>query len=175
MLSRSTAAAASAAAALVFLAAGFAGLPLVPAVTVRETRSGRLAAVFPARRGDGVTIVYRHSVNKGESSDHLRILPDGAFLLERSVFESFGAGMSDGFEPGVTMRMTDAGVEITGLQRRFDVVNLAVGTVANHRLTVGGSTAALAAVVAPGTLVRIAYERVAPLDAIRKRIGAVPQ
>lgn len=175
MLKKSTAAAAIAAAALVFLAAAFAGLPLVASVTVRETRSGRLAAVFPARRGDAVTIVYRHSVNKGESSDYLRILPDGSFLLERSVFESFGAGMSDGFEPGVVMRMTDAGVEITGLQRRFDVVNLAVGTVANHRLDVGGRIAALSAFVVPGTLVKIAYERVAPLDAIRKWIGAVPQ
>lgn len=166
MIKRIAAAAAGIAAAVVFVAA-----PIVPSVTVREERSGRLAAVLPARIGETLRLSFVHSVNKGGVLEEFRIDPDGALVLFRSVHQSFGAGMSDGLDPGVTLRLTEDGVELTGLERRIGALNLGVGTVAGHRLAIGSRDLALASAVPPGSLVTIAFERVPPLAALLKRMG----
>lgn len=158
------AAAALAAAAVV----GFA--PLVPSVAVRDARTGRLAAALPAGKGDRVRLAYVHSANKGAVLDEFRVGGDGGLVLERSVFASFGAGMSDGLEPGVSMRTTPEGVELTGLNRRVGTLRLAVGRVAGHRLLSGGAEIELVRRASPGSSVAIAYERIPPAAAVRERV-----
>ena len=159
-----------AAAAMFVAAAVFFAAPLVPSVSVRESRTGRLAAALPVGVGGAVGLAYIHSANKGAVLDEFLVEADGSLVLFRSVFKSFGAGMSDGLEPGVTMATTDEGVELSGLNRKIGKLRLAVGTVANHRLRGAGREIALAERVAAGSSVTIAYQRIPPFAAFRERI-----
>jgi hypothetical protein len=156
--------------AAALLAAAFLSAPFEGALVVRDARSHRILAAFPARRGDLFELGYTHSVNKGAVVDRLRIGEDGALTVESSVFESFGAGMSDGLEPSVTMRVTAAGIELEGLNHHIGSLGLAVGTVANHWLRVGGTKVALAEVAEPGSFVNIDFGRIAPGRAILERM-----
>jgi hypothetical protein len=158
------------AAAAIAAAAAFFFAPLAPSVSVREARTGRLAAALPVREGGLVRLAYVHSANKGAVEDEFRVDPDGTLVLVRSVFQSFGAGMSDGLEPGEAMRIAAGGVELSGLNRKIGKMRLAVGTVANHRLRGAGREIALADRVDAGSPVIIAYERIPPFAAIRERI-----
>jgi hypothetical protein len=162
---RRIAAAIGIAAAVFFLC-----VPVAPSLTVRQTRSGRIAAALPVRKGDAVRLAYIHSANKGPVLDEFLVDGDGALVMTRSVFQSFGAGMSDGLEPGVSMRTTAAGIELTGLQRKIGKLRLAVGTVADHRLRAAGKEIELARRVRAGSLVTIAYERITLFASIREGI-----
>jgi hypothetical protein len=161
---------AKAAAAIAAAAALFFAAPLAPSVIVREIRTGRLAAALPVRKGDVLQLAYIHSANKGAVVDEFVVDADGSLLLTRSVFQAFGAGMSDGLEPGVTMRTTSEGVELSGLNRKIGAMRLAVGTVANHRLRGAGREIALADRVVPGTAVTIEFQRIPLFAAVRERI-----
>ena len=160
--------AAISAAALVAVAALSA--PLQGALVVRTARSGRILAAVSARKGDIACLGYTHSVNKGQVVDRLRIGRDGALTLESSLFESFGAGMSDGLEPSVRMSVTPSGIELDGLDRRIGSLGLAVGTVADHRLRVRGTELILAEIAEPGSFVKIEYGRIASFRAILERM-----
>jgi len=137
---------------------------------VRESRTGRLVASLPGRKGGSFALAYIHSANKGAVLDEFRVAADGGLVMERSVFQSFGAGMSDGLDEGVSMRMTEEGVELSGLARRIGELGMAVGTVAGHRLIAGGAEIALAERIAAGSFVTIAYKRIPLAAAIRERI-----
>ncbi len=108
-------------------------------------------------------------MNKGKVVDRLRIGDDGALTLESSLFDSFGAGMSDGLEPSERMRVTSAGVEL-GLDRRIGSLGLAVGTVADHRLRVRGTELVLSEIAKPGSFVEIEYGRIACFRAFLERM-----
>lgn len=145
-------------------------MPIVPSITVRNDRTGRIGASLPVKTGGLVALAYIHSANKGAVLDEFTVAEDGGLLLVRSVFQSFGAGMSDGLDPGLSMRLTKDGVELSGLNRKIGIVRMAVGTVANHRLRAGGREIALAERVGAGVYVRIAYERITLFEAVRERI-----
>jgi hypothetical protein len=148
----------------------FALVPLVPAVAARDVRTGRLGAALPVGVGGGFMLTYIHSVNKGAVFDEFLVGEDGSLTMKRSVFQSFGAGMSDGLEPGVVMRTTKDGVELSGMNRKIGTLRLAVGTVADHRLRGAGKAISLAERFGPGTPVSIAYQRIALFEWIRERI-----
>ncbi len=158
----------TAAAALV--AVGVLSAPVTGALVVRSARSGHILAALSARKGDIAELGYTHSVNKGKVVDRLRIGDDGALTLESSLFESFGAGMSDGLEPSVRMRLTPEGVELDGLDRRIGSLGLAVGTVADHRLRVRGTELVLSEIAEPGSFVEIEYGRIACFRALLERM-----
>lgn len=157
------------AAAIAALAAA-AGLPAISAVTVRAAAGRVLLAALPCGRDQSVVLDYIHSANRGAVRDTFAVDDDGALVLTGSLFESFGAGMSDGYEPGVVMNLTSRGVELSGLRRKIGVLRLAVGTVAGHRFSVGPYSVALADLAAPQTSILIAYERIPLFAAIRGRI-----
>ncbi|MFA6508048.1 MAG: DUF1850 domain-containing protein [Treponemataceae bacterium] len=158
--------------AAILFAAGvfFMVIPFVPSITVRVARSGRLAASLPVQKGDIVGLAYIHSANKGAVLDEFQVSGDGSLVLVRSVFQSFGAGMSDGLEPGVSMHLTKKGVELTGLNRKIGTLRMAVGTIANHRLRAAGREIELARRVGVRTFVKIAYQRISLYQAVRERI-----
>jgi len=160
------------AAAAVFIAVAAFSLfaPVVPSVAVRTARGGRLVAAVPLGKGSVFSVAYVHSANKGAVRDDFLIGRDGGLVMIRSVFQSFGAGMSDGDEPGVTMRLTPEGVELDGLDRKIGIIRMAVGTVANHRLLAGGVEIPLADRAGAGTFVEIAYQRIPLAAVIRERI-----
>lgn len=164
-----TGAAATIVAAVALGIAAFA-VPVVPTLTVRSAHEGRLLDALPCSVGGTVVLDYVHSANRGAVRDRFVVDKDGALVLTDSLFESFGAGMSDGYEPGVVMRLTADGVELSGLRRNIGALRLAVGTVANHRLSVGSYSVPLADRIPPQTSILIAYERIPLVAAIRERI-----
>jgi hypothetical protein len=157
-------------AAGVLIAAALMSAPFMGALVVREGRTGSLLAAIPAGKGELVELAYTHSVNKGAVVDRLRIGADGALTLESSLFQSFGAGMSDGIEPPARMRLTSEGIELTALNRRIGTLGLAVGTVADHRLRARGRELVLADIAKPGSFVDIEYDRIAPARAFLERM-----
>lgn len=86
---------------------------------------------------EGFVISYTHSVNKGRVHDFYRAV-NGALLLEKTEFVSYGAGIPEPDEiPGAIWSVTESGYFISGLNRKIPRLVMAVGITARHSIAEG--------------------------------------
>lgn len=77
-------------------------LPLLPsALTIRDKENKIIWAKGVA--GEGFTVSFTHSANKGQVTESYRFLEHNKFTLSEGTFESYGAGMLDQLPNNVTM------------------------------------------------------------------------
>jgi len=156
--------------AICLLTGTFIFFPFQDGLVIRYLRSGDYIASIPVSKGDSIYLSYRHSVNKGEVVDRFLIDSDGSLVLTGSVFESFGAGMSDGFDEGIQMKRGAEGLELEGLHLRLGSLRVAVGSVANHRLRVGKKEIKLASIAEPLRFIDIAYKKIPLIRVVQERM-----
>jgi len=117
---------------------------LVAGAVVAELGSGTALIVEDAGGGelvsegveDGtvVSLEYTHSVEKTQVRD-VYVVEDGRLVLERTVFESYGAGLPSEAE---VERSDDGGFVFRPDGRSTDELVVSTGRVAGHELVVGG-------------------------------------
>ncbi len=127
---------------LPFVLAGLVFLSCCPVFRVlsisgQGADAGRTVTLLSRRAvGEGFSISYTHSVNKGRIHDFYACRGK-ALVLERTVFVSYGAGIPEAEEtPGAVFTLTDSGYEISGLERRLDKLLMAVGLYARHSIAI---------------------------------------
>lgn len=160
-------------------------VPLFPALRVekadlrgRTIRPGKTGSAFgqlllpgpgfPSiahASGTSFEISYTHSVNKGRVADAYTADSRG-ITLEATRFVSYGAGMSDP-APGNTFASADGRIEIGNINLHIPVLYLAVGVVAGHEISCGGTSWVLADIWPPQTTLAISYRKASVFDYIR--------
>ncbi|GAB1484466.1 hypothetical protein MASR2M78_32840 [Treponema sp.] len=145
-------------------------LPIKEALVIQYLRSGSFITYLDAERGDYLYLAYQHSVNKGEVLDQFLIDQEGKLVLTHSSFESFGAGMSDGLDTGLSLELGEGGLSLEGLHVSLGTLCVAVGSVANHRLRYGPHELALSSVAESLRFVTISYKRIPLIRVLRERI-----
>lgn len=112
-------------------------------------------------------ISFTHSVNKRPVHDYIRI--DGNhFVITKSRYDSFGAGMPETAIDGMNLKLGDDGMlELTNINRSLPEITVFVGTIAEHILRVGNRTIPLAQLVIPGEALRFTLEKVSLFNLLR--------
>lgn len=118
-------------------------LPLLPSVLTVRSRDGRLLW-FSRSAGDGFTVSFTHSANKGQITENYRFLTNGGFVLETGTFESYGAGMLDQLPEGVTMQDEGDRLRVTFPPAPMEELSMIPGEIADHTLSGAGYSLSLA-------------------------------
>lgn len=148
-------------AAAVFLA-GF--VPCRKTVSVRS-RTNPSHRIYSAEALGGFIISYTHSVNKGRVRDYFRCSGDGELTVEKTAFVSYGAGIPEpGETEGAVFSQAEEGYSVSNLNRAVGELFMAVGTVADHSLIIGGKEFFLKDYFPPQTGILIKEESVSAAD-----------
>jgi hypothetical protein len=127
---------------LLALAVGMTCIPCVQVVSIAD-RKNFAENIYSRSALEGFVISYTHSVNKGRIHDYYacrKIDHKNIFILEKSVFVSYGAGIPEPEEiAACTFEVTDTGYVLNDLNKKLDTFLLAVGVIAEHSITIGGN------------------------------------
>lgn len=82
---------------------------------------------------NGFAIGYIHSVAQSPVIDFFRV-HDGCIVLDRTVYEDFGAGLPSAPQGGQMMRAENGKIIMSGYNLALPVLEVRVGRVARHEL-----------------------------------------
>lgn len=116
----------------------FSTAPFIRCLTISNVKNPK-QKFYSTNALNGFIISYTHSVNKGRVHDYYECLSDDTFVLTKTVFVSYGAGIPEPDEtPGAIFSVTNEGYEISGLHRNLNQFVMAVGVIAEHSITING-------------------------------------
>lgn len=119
--------------ALVVVLAGVgAALPGERVLVVEDDDTGERLLTTPVDDGETVTLAYTHSVEKSPVREEYTVR-DGTLVMTKAEFHSYGWGFPAG--ANVTNRN---GTFVYDPPGRYETVTVVPGTIADHRLVVGG-------------------------------------
>lgn len=134
------------AAILLFLAA----VPFHTVLSLSLAKTGEPVLYAWIKPNQEFILKFIHSVNKRPVSDYIRV-EDQHFVVVKSVYDSFGAGMPETSIDGMELKFNVQGqLELTNINRRLDKFTVFVGTVAEHSLIINDQEIYLAELAAPG-------------------------
>jgi len=121
------------AAAVIALAAAVLFIPSQNRLCVM--RGGQLLFAETIEEGGYFSIRYNHSVNRSPVVDTIEYTPDGELPLtvRTSLYQTFGAGIPIA-EDGGTLKATEDGLLLSGIDRTYKQIDLMTGTYADHYL-----------------------------------------
>ena len=144
--------------ALGLLAVFFCFYPFFSVLKIIVVKTGRDLLCTRVSDREEFTLSFIHSVNKRPVYDTIRV--DGNhFLIVKSRFDSFGAGMPEASIDGMQLRFDKDGWLEWIVNRPVPEITLFVGWVANHSLHVRGQEFPLTDWVDPGTLISLRIQR----------------
>lgn len=138
---------------------------------VIEMKDNRLLHSWDIKPQEKFVITYLHSVNKSPVEEYFLIENNHKLLLTKTAFRSFGVGIPCELEPGEEMYHYPDHIEIVKINRELPQILLAVGTVANHQITVHGKVFKLTDFARPQQTVRIYARRVSAYQLIRRGVS----
>lgn len=110
---------------------------------IRDQDTGEIYGSFDVEEGDVFSITFIHSVNKSPVTDRLMIRGKHLEAYE-TIYSSFGAGVQTELREGEELSYDEDGnMVISGFQQSYDSLNLIVGTVSDHILTIHGKEISL--------------------------------
>lgn len=124
-------------------------IPMINMFTITDVQSNKV--VFADRIYDNKEffISFVHSVNRMPVYEYYRIIDD-YFVLYKTSFYAYGAGMPDFEDYKQKPVLKDGMVHINDLNIRMDSFSVFVGTIANHSINIDGKTYYLSSFVEPG-------------------------
>ncbi|HWQ60780.1 MAG TPA: DUF1850 domain-containing protein [Negativicutes bacterium] len=121
------------------------------------------------REGQEFSIAFTHSVNKRPVRDYIRVAGDH-FLVVRSEYDAFGAGMPETSQGEMTVRLTPEGkLVLDNINRQLPEFTVFVGTVANHILHAAGREIPLADLAPPGSPLNLKITKASYFTLLRSR------
>jgi hypothetical protein len=109
-------------------------------------------------------------VNRTPVNEYYRI-ENGRFVVYKTTFYSYGAGMPDGSDnPDANIKFVNGKVEIDNINRRLSEFTVLVGTVANHTLHTVNTNFELDKYVEPQNQALFKIKRVSIYDLLRRQI-----
>lgn len=136
---------------------------------VVEDKDHRLLQRWDIRPGSEFLITYTHSVNKSPVDEYFQIRDDYSMVLAKTAFRSFGVGIPSELAAGEELRSFPDRMEIVNINRVIPQIVLAVGTIANHQITVGGHRMKMTDFARPQQTVRIYTRKISAYDLFKER------
>lgn len=119
--------------------------------------------LLPVLLERGFTLEYLHSVHRTPVREHFTLAPGNELILDYTVYRSLGVGTPFLPEEGHLERR-DGEFVLSGLDRRFKVVNLAFTPLTSQALLIGGRRYDLADYFPAGSLLAIQARPCTPAE-----------
>lgn len=149
------------------LLAGAAFYPL-PVLQVKEDNMNP-ALLIPLAQGQEFSLEYVHSVQKSPVQEHFVVVPGNHIKLVSTTYQSLGVGLP--FLPSEGKLVNNQGTfELTGLNRVFREVRLAVMPVTYQGLIYNDRRYQFSNYFPSGTLIEISVQSYSPGQLIWKKL-----
>ncbi|MFH5837157.1 DUF1850 domain-containing protein [Proteiniclasticum sp. C24MP] len=110
---------------------------------IRDQDTGEIYGSFEVEEGDVFSITFIHSVNKSPVTDRLIIRGKELHAYE-TIYSAFGAGVQTELMEGEELSYDkDGNMVISGFHQSYGSLNLIVGTVSDHILSIHGEEISL--------------------------------
>jgi len=110
---------------------------------IRDQNTGEIYGRFEVEDGEIFSITFIHSVNQSPVTDRLIITEEG-FDAYETIYSSFGAGVQTELLDGESLSYDHEGnMIISDFKHSYTSLNLIVGTVSDHILTIKGKEISL--------------------------------
>lgn len=151
------------------LAAGIVFYPL-PVLQAKDNNSQAL--LIPLLKGKYFSLEYIHSVQKSPVREHFVVMAGNQIKLTSTTYQSLGVGLP--FLPSEGQLVNNQGTfELTGLNRVFREIRLAVMPVSYQGLVYNDHHYLLSDYFSPGSLVEISIQSYSPGYLIWQKIAAI--
>lgn len=130
-----------------------------PSLDIRQRDSQELFLALPIHYNEPFTIWYLHSIARRPVEEKLHLAPQGALVVDETIWDMNGTGLPYGPDPGMKFELKDGKYILTNMNRVFPEVVMAIGWVAEHRLIYQGRSLPLARLAPPGTAIRLQVGR----------------
>lgn len=120
---------------------------------------GKILHRRSVRVGERFVLRYTHSVARRPVEEVFAVSSDCCLILRETTYDSFGAGLPTEPLAGEELVLDGPRMRISGMNRIFDDLTLAVGGIAGHELRFHEDTLALLSLVPAGDAVRIRVAR----------------
>ncbi|MGE5551696.1 MAG: DUF1850 domain-containing protein [Bacteroidota bacterium] len=130
---------------------------LWPSARVLEIRGadGGLLHQRPVRPGERFILRYIHSVARRPVEEVFFVSRNNRLILREASYDSFGAGLPTEPLAGEKLVLDGQRMKLSGMNRVFGELSLAVGGIARHELRFHDGTLPLLSLVPAGSSVRI--------------------
>lgn len=143
---------------VIVLAAGVILCPL-PVLQVKDNHNQAL--LIPLLKGKSFSLEYVHSVQKSPVREHFVVGEDNQIQLTSTTYQSLGVGLP--FLPSEGQLVNNQGeFELTGMNRVFREIRLAVMPVSYQGLVYNNHRYLLKDYFSPGSLVEISIQSYSP-------------
>ncbi|WP_312652195.1 DUF1850 domain-containing protein [Proteiniclasticum sp.] len=106
-------------------------------LVIIDADTGEVYGSWPMKEKDIFSLEFIHSVNQTPVVDEFMVIKSG-FRAHRTIYSSFGAGVQTQLNEGERLSYDEDGnMIISGFSQTYVKLNLIVGTVSDHILTVG--------------------------------------
>jgi hypothetical protein len=138
--------------------------------TISDGKTGEVVYCGRIEDFEEFYISFIHSVNRTPVNEYYRI-EDGKFVVYKTTFYSYGAGMPDlSDNPGARIKFENGKVEIDNIDRSLNEFTILVGTVADHTLHGTTTNFELDKYVEPQNQALFKIKRVSIYDILRRQI-----
>ncbi len=155
---------------IIFLAIIIFFIPMFSRFTISDGKTGKLVYCGKIEDFEEFYISFIHSVNRTPVNEYYRI-ENCRFLVYKTTFYSYGAGMPDGSDnPDAHIKFVDGKVEIDNINRILSEFTVLVGTLADHTLHGSNTNFELDKYVEPQNQALFKIKRVSIYDILRRQI-----
>lgn len=155
---------------IIFLAIFIFFIPIFERFTISDGKTGNVVYLGSIEDFKDFYISFIHSVNRTPVNEYYRI-ENGRFVVYKTTFYSYGAGMPDGSDnPKANIKFVDGKVEIDNIDRNLREFTVLVGTFANHTLHAANTNFELDKYVEPQSQALFKIKRVSIYDILRRQI-----
>ncbi len=106
-------------------------------LVIVDADTGEVYGSWHMKEKDVFSLEFIHSVNQTPVVDEFMVMKSG-FRAYRTIYSSFGAGVQTELREGEKLSYDEDGnMIISGFSQSYKKLNLIVGTVSDHILTVG--------------------------------------
>ena len=154
---------------IIFLAIIIFFIPLFNRFAISNGNDGNVVYLGNVEDFENFYISFIHSVNKTPVNEYYRI-ENEKFVVYKTTFYSYGAGMPDGSEnPNAEIKFVDGTIEIDNINRELNKFTVLVGTVAGHTLHVKNLSFELDKYVESRNQALFQIKRVSIYDILRRQ------
>lgn len=150
----------------VFIAIAFF-IPMFNMFTITDVESGVVVYVNKLSNIQEFNTSFIHSVNRMPVNEYYKII-DNKFVVYKTTFYSYGAGMPDFEDLGQKPVLKDGMICIDNLNINMESFSIFVGTIANHSLNFDNKTYYLSQFVKPGKSALFKIQKVSLYTLLRR-------
>jgi hypothetical protein len=143
-------------------------VPYNNSLVFEQSNTGNVLAYYPKENLQTFKILYTHSIHLSEVVEIYEISREHSLVQIGLIYEDYAIGMPSGPGKGEKFKLEDGKIHITNMNRQFPHLDIRIGqVVANHHLSIDGTTYQLGKYLTPGSWVRVKYRKISNLEVLK--------